>query len=48
MTSDALWVRTLNGRAKEAMKEKHSTEETLLAQMVEAWRLQQWIVTSDL
>jgi hypothetical protein len=48
MISDALSARTLSGRVKQPLKKEHSTDEALLAQMVETWRLQQWVFSPNL
>jgi hypothetical protein len=48
MTTDALWAKTWIERAQQPLKVEHSTDETLLAQMVEIWHLQRWIVSPNL
>jgi hypothetical protein len=48
MTSDTLWARAITGRAKQRVKDDHSTDETLLGRMVESWRRPQRIASSDL
>ncbi len=46
--SDALSARSLNGTVKQPRKKEHSTDEALLGQKLEIWRLQQWIGSPNL
>jgi hypothetical protein len=48
MTSDTLWARAVNGRAKQRVKGDHWTDETLLGRMAESWRHPQRIASSGL
>jgi len=48
MMSDALLFRSLNATVKQPRKKEHTTDEALLGQMVEIWRLQQWIGSPNL